>query len=86
MLVEMLISYRRYFTRECVRIFLKQREADIGNFRVRFIQSTLSDEKTGMVSRFLSRLYGQMVEDPIWEGKKIYPILCSLLLFLALFL
>jgi len=47
---------------------LKQREADIGNFRHRFIQSTLSDEKTGMVSRFLSRLYGQMVEDPIWEG------------------
>ncbi|XP_076822378.1 GTPase-activating protein and VPS9 domain-containing protein 1-like isoform X3 [Clavelina lepadiformis] len=59
---------RRYFTSQCVRLFLKSKEEAIKNFRGRFMRSIALDEKVTLVGDFLSWLYGQMVEHQIWEG------------------
>jgi len=62
------LFFRRYFTAQCVRMFLKQEETSLNRFRTHFFHSMTPDEKVKIIRSYLSFLYGRMVESPIWEG------------------
>jgi len=62
------IVCRQYFTRQCVRIFLKKREASIDAFTRQFFRFVASDDKVKLIGEFLRKVYGQLVADPIWKA------------------
>nr|CAB3248270.1 GTPase-activating protein and VPS9 domain-containing protein 1-like [Phallusia mammillata] len=59
---------RRYFTSQCVRLFLKRRESHMLNFRHKFVRSSAMDDKVALVDSFLTWLSSEMADDVMWEG------------------
>ncbi|XP_078489056.1 GTPase-activating protein and VPS9 domain-containing protein 1 isoform X1 [Ciona intestinalis] len=59
---------RKFFTSQCVRIFLKEKEKVVWDFRNSFMRLGASDEKVSLVGSFLSWINSRMGEDRIWEG------------------
>lgn len=59
---------RRYFTSQCVRLFLKRRESHFSHFRFKFVRSSAMDEKVALVDSFLKWLSAEMADDVMWEG------------------
>ena len=60
---------RRYFTHQCVLMFLKGRESRIESFTRNFLRLVASDDKVKLIRDFLSEVFGQLMIDPMWEGE-----------------
>jgi len=59
---------RKYFTRQCVKLFVKEKESRVQAFARQFMRLIALDDKSKRIQEFISELHGQLIR---WEPRYI---------------
>lgn len=52
---------RKYFTRQCVKLFVKEKESRVQAFARQFMRLIALDDKSKRIQEFISELHGQLI-------------------------